>query len=375
MAKGRIDYLKHLRYLVRKKSTNPFYLTYFITQRCTCHCGHCFIKNDFRKKDELTLDEIEKVSLSMNPFLFLLITGGEPFLRDDLPEIIRVFYTNNRVRKFELPTNCSLDDRVIALTKKTLDYIPEAHLGVTLSLDGIGKDHDRIRQLPGLFEKVVDTHSRLKAIKKQYANLNIQINVTISALNQDRLGEIYRYINSELDPDTIIYVVVRGSPRDSNVSEVNADKVEKWNRLVEQGIMRRSLGYKNFPFSVAMDIKNIIHRRMIIETLKEPKYKIPCYSGQLAGVMFSDGDVYPCEILMDKKLGNVRDVGYDFKKIWLSERARQVRKHIKKIHCYCTHECAYSTNILFNPRLLPLIFYHWLKIKGSNIKARLKAYV
>ena len=155
MKRGYIEYLKYLRYLLNKKSTTPLYFIYFVTQRCTSRCQHCFIRDDFRKRDELTLEEIEKVSKSMDNFLFLFLTGGEPFLREDLPEIARIYYVNNRVRKFQIPSNGSLGDRVIRLTQKTLNYIPQGHLGVTISLDAVGKVHDEIRESRGLFDRAV----------------------------------------------------------------------------------------------------------------------------------------------------------------------------------------------------------------------------
>jgi len=89
---------------------------------------------------------------------------------------------------------------------------------------------------------------------------------------------------------------------------------------------------------------------------EENKYVTPCYAGNLSGVMYPEGDVYPCEILGDEhKIGNIRDFDLNFKKLWLSHKAKKEVKFIRKSKCYCTHECFNIVNILFNPKFYPKI--------------------
>ena len=64
-----------------------------------------------------------------------------------------------------------------------------------------------------------------------------------------------------------------------------------------------------------------------------------------------EGDVYPCEILDEShKIGNIREFNLDFKKLWLSHKAKEEVKFIRKTKCFCTHECFNTVNILFNPK-------------------------
>jgi hypothetical protein len=79
--------------------------------------------------------------------------------------------------------------------------------------------------------------------------------------------------------------------------------------------------------------------------------------------MFANGDVLPCELLIDRKLGNVRDVGYDFKKVWYSKEADEARRFIRDTKCFCTYECFLTVNILFNPRMMPKILKEWGSLK------------
>jgi hypothetical protein len=87
--------------------------------------------------------------------------------------------------------------------------------------------------------------------------------------------------------------------------------------------------------------------------------------------MFANGDIYPCELLIDRKLGNVRDSGYDFKKIWYGKKADEARRFIRDTKCFCTYECFLTVNILFNPRMMPRILKEWGSLKLRRALRRL----
>ncbi len=66
----------------------PVNLIFFVTSRCNLLCTHCFYWEELNKrKNELELDEIERVSRSLPNLLSVSLTGGEPYLRPDLPDI------------------------------------------------------------------------------------------------------------------------------------------------------------------------------------------------------------------------------------------------------------------------------------------------
>jgi hypothetical protein len=87
--------------------------------------------------------------------------------------------------------------------------------------------------------------------------------------------------------------------------------------------------------------------------------------------MFANGDIYPCELLIDRKLGNVREAGYDFKKIWLGDEAAKARKFIRESKCFCTYECFLTINILFNPTMMPSVLKEWSSLKLRKAWRRL----
>jgi len=372
---GKIKFLKnvigHGKRVFYKRGSLPIYLIHFVTERCNARCLHCLGSFTSTARDnELTIDEIEKTSRTLGPIFFLLPTGGEPFLRKDLPEIIRIYYMNNALRKVGMPTNGSLTETAVKSVRKILEIGRDLHLGVDISIDGIGEDHDRIRNFPGLFERAVMTYRELKRLEMEYDNFNVCIEITVSHFNQDKLMDIYSYFLNELKIDNLIIRIVRGAPRDPRAKDVDIEKFEEFSKRVEDDIIAKRLpGYSNFPFSNFVIARDIIGRKLTIKLLREKKYQIPCYAGNLTGVLRSNGDVYPCELL-EEKFGNLREVDYNFRELWLSEKADRVRKQIAETKCFCTHECFITNNILFNPLMFPTVFKEWvrLKLRRDNVE-------
>ena len=101
---------------------------------------------------------------------------------------------------------------------------------------------------------------------------------------------------------------------------------------------------------------------MVRQMYMSPKYISPCHAGSLFGIITSNGKVYPCEILEDKLLGNLRDNEMNFMKIWNDKITKDTKDYILKSKCNCTYECALSYNILGNSR------YHYkLLLSALNL--------
>ena len=101
-----IQYYRHLYKVLIKYKQLPSYFIFYPTSRCNLKCKHCFYHDSLNKKfNELTLDEIERITKSMDPILHLILTGGEPYLRHDLDQIVKIFYKNTRVPIRTIPSN------------------------------------------------------------------------------------------------------------------------------------------------------------------------------------------------------------------------------------------------------------------------------
>ena len=190
-------------YWLTKTFLNPLpsYVIFFITSKCNSRCKFCFYwKNieENKKKEELTLDEIKKISKNLSHIQYLTISGGEPFLRDDLPEIIKIFASNNNVQFVSIPTNALLSSRTERMFEKILKENPNVFFRIALSLDGIGEDHDEVRGVEGSFKKLLETYALLNDLRKKYTNFNIDVTTVFSKFNQYKVKDIFNYVEKNL---------------------------------------------------------------------------------------------------------------------------------------------------------------------------------
>jgi len=329
----------------------PFQITHFVTSKCNARCNHCFYWKKLNKeKNELTLEEIDKVSKSIPQFFSLMLTGGEPFLRDDLSDIAQVYYKNNKIKNLGTPTNGFLPDKIYKTAKRILDSCPGIFYTVSISLDGLGADHDKSRGVPGAFEKVKETYSKLSELKKSYKNFNVDFLTAVTVLNEKKLKEIYDYIKNNFKTE-VIMIMLRGDPKNPDLKCISQETFEYISKLQKDKFKDlSSFNQPRFKLLIRKRMHNLRHD-LIMKTARENKYVLPCYAGRLDAIIYEGGDVFPCEIL-DMRMGNLREFNNDFKKLWNSKQAQKVRDYIKDSKCFCTHECANRTNILFNPKVM-----------------------
>jgi MoaA/NifB/PqqE/SkfB family radical SAM enzyme len=325
-----------------------------------------------KPQEELTLEEIERIAKGMDDLMFLLPTGGEPFLRNDLAEIVKIFYRETNVRNVGIPTNGTLTERTVEFVNEVMSTCPEIDLGIDVSIDAVGGMHDSIRGQNGLFNKAINTYRELRQLEEKYHNFNVNVETTISSYNEDNLIELYGYLTQKLGVKTIFTLLTRGSPRELSAKYFNIEKYGKYARILEEGIKNKVLtGYDNFPFCDVINAERIVRHRLIYKIAKENRYQIPCMAGRLGAAIFPNADVLACELLTGRVMGNLRDFNYDFKKIWFSERAQNLRDWIWDSKCFCTYECFHTLNILFNIKMYPQVAKEWFSIKQSKIFKRI----
>lgn len=362
-----ITYAKFARHLISKGDTLPLYLVFFITERCLAHCKHCLLGEKRVGLQELNLDEIERVSKSLGRILFLLPTGGEPFLRDDIAEIVRIFHRNNQTANVGIPTNGYLTDKVVSGARSILETCPGLDLAIDVSFDGVGGKHDEIRGVPGLFDRAVTTYRELEKLKKHFPQFNLNVGVTVSRYNEDYLEELYAFLTEQLGVSTINHLLVRGNPKDPASKGVIPDKYKFFSDLLEEGALSSTLkGYHHYSFSDFVNAVRLVRQRVINEIIRTDTSQLPCYAGHLGGVLLSNGDVYPCELL-DRKIGNVRDVDYDFSKLWFSETTRDIRCWIKESGCHCTYECFLTLSVFFTPSSFTRVLREYASLKAHRL--------
>ena len=343
----------------------PIHLTFFVTRRCNSRCPFCFyLKTPGGGRGdspELNIDEISRISRSFGNLLWLAFSGGEIFLREDLVEKSRIFYANNHPAIMLFPTNGLLPELIRDHTRRILEDCPKSVIAVKLSLDGIGAEHDRLRNTPGSFNKTMETYRLLEGLLDNYPHFELGVNTVFCSENQDRMDGIIDFVKGLKNIKTHTISLVRGNLSNTGFKNVDAEEYHRAVGKLEQNLKNKTSSVYRFRGAGIKAAQDILQRSMIHRTMQEERRLIPCYAGRLNVVLTENGEVFPCEILTSS-LGNMRDHDYDITKVLASGKARRAVGSITDNGCYCTHECYFLTNILFNPRLYPSLLREYLQL-------------
>ncbi|MDP2905225.1 MAG: radical SAM protein [Candidatus Omnitrophota bacterium] len=322
------------------KKSLPEIISFLVTNRCVCHCRHCFnwfeanpkgaIGNS--KKLDLTADEISRIFSNLGPIEYLYVAGGEPFIRKDLCEVLQNIYEFSRPKTINISTNGQIIDNTIVTVDNFLKGHPEVRLIIKVSIDGIAEDHDAIRNTPGAFARAISVYQSLMRLKDAHKKLKVGINTVFSSLNQDKIFDIYEYFcNLKPRPDCMAQLLVRDEPRDQQCKQgLKLDTYKRWTDLYVRDMVRGK-----FEHDSKVKIGTIMMYDYIYKTIIENKSKIPCYAGISGGFIDNEGMVGACE--HTAPFGSLREYDYDFKKIWNSDQAGKIREKIFD-RCFCTNE-------------------------------------
>ena len=352
--------LRYLPFAARglKKSGPPLHLTVFVTGRCNARCRHCFHwKEVAASAAGPTLEQFEQLADSaarMGPLLWVSFGGGEPFLREDLPEAARAFGKHG-LRHLAIPTNGLVEERQHRAVERILAENPDLYLSVGVSFDGPPEIHDSIRQVPGGHARSMDSVRALKEQARRFPErMGVGILVTLTSENQDVLSAHLEELVDELRPDNATLNLARGTAMEEHLLAVDLDRyaelVATKARLSADG----RLPYFDFPMArlaAARDRLMYAHVERVARGTVDGAH-LPCTAGTLSAVVFENGAVHPCEIL-GREIGNLNDTGWDLERLWSGATAEALRREIRDTRCKCTWECAQADNVLFNARSWP----------------------
>lgn len=355
------DY-KMNRWFGRKKF-NPMTLTYSVTAACqsrckTCQIGAMFCQDPTRVHRDLSLEEIEKVFKTMHPVYFFNMSGGEPFMRDDLPEIVALACKYLKPRVVHTPTNAILSDKIIRNTEKIInivrDYDKTVPVTVKPSIDGVGDKHDEIRGVKGNFKCLLKTIEGLKALEEKYDNFHVELGTVISNFNINDLDEIEDFVHS-LGVESYRNEVAECRTEFFNLNDPITPPADVYQRLIKDFARKveENIGKKK-KLARTTEAMRVVYYDLAGRILEEKRQVIPCYAGVSNVHINFDGGVWPCCVLgYEQQMGNLREYDYDFQKLWHSTKANEVRKYIKGKNCACPlANQAYSNELLHLPTLI-----------------------
>jgi len=289
------------------RALKPRWLVFEVTDRCNSRCQHCDIWSREPTRDALTTQEIEKALSDplFGQIEYILNTGGEPFLRRDLEEVILIEHKVLPEARIQLSTNGLLPKRVIHVVKSALRH--DINIEVGVSLDGIGEKHDLIRGVKGNFEKVDWLLHELSALRENHQDkLHIEAGMVLSDLTLHSLEEIRRY-----------------------VAKFNIEPVVAWyNEAPFYNNIGRNLSINNEELSRAVQsLSPSLVYDLWLKALKGKSMKFPCFAMYTFCLLRCNGDVVPCLSFSDVKAGNVRESSPTL--IWHSPESKKTRTMVK----------------------------------------------
>ena len=322
--------------------SGPPFLILFVNSICNQTCEHCFYWRSLNQPDDLTFEELEKLSLSLGPVETLNLSGGEPFLRKDLAEVCRMFIRNNRVRQIYVPTNGSFAKRTVDIVGSVLKEKDLDLFVCELSLDGMPEFHNRFRGMKDAFERSMATYDELAELQKADSRLRIHSISTATNGNMDEIRRLTSFLHERCPHmDHHNLAIIRGDRKNPSLEGPTLQQYEELADEVKRvWAKREETRYGSIVEPMLQWAK--------IRTANEKRQVIPCMAGRLSAVIYANGDVGVCET--HSPLGNLRKS--TFPEIWQSAEAAKLRGSIAAKECYCTNEVFLWPSIVFQPAQL-----------------------
>ncbi|MEX0880078.1 MAG: radical SAM protein [Thermoanaerobaculia bacterium] len=330
---------------LRGRETLPRYLILGMTNLCNSKCVTCFYWDhlNVNRHLEMQLEEYDRALADLGSLYSVVLTGGEPTLNRDLPEITKILYRRHDASNVTMPTNSLIPEQVEAIVARVLESRKDDRQTFTvgLSLDHLGERHDVIRGAPGNFPKVLETYERLSVLKKAKSGFTLNVQTVLASFNRDDLPEITAWVRENLPAiDFHSFELLRPPFPDPSIRPLsNAEYAEAlvFLRPYWAGFDRYRPILRNLKIAA---------RQAELETLQQERMVYKCYAGTISGVLNPEGTVSLCEVQWE--IGNIRDFGYSFRKAWFSEKAVDMRRRIAARECWCTHSCFMTSSLPFS---------------------------
>lgn len=356
----------------------PRVLAYTVSWRCNAGCEMCGIRDVDRalknKDKELSAADIARTF--KDPLLggldLIRFTGGEPFLKEDFTGIVEAIISNTKTKVYYITTNGFYSERIFAFVERLAPKTK--NLVIQISLDGIGKIHDDIRKIPGLYDKVVHTLNGLKKLKEKYS-FSFGVNQTVTADTSDQIEGVSE-LCKDLGCDHKVYLahethesdIMEGAKHDTKLSLIDRPDKAALERLYAQVEGYYNNGEKR---SKNLTIPEILWDVLQKHVLRGSKNRLlkdeispnpPCLSMFFYLRLLPDGTVMPCT-LKPVAIGNVKE--QTFNEVWNSKTAQEMRKEVRNCQG-CWVECDIAPNLIYSFPVVKEIIKRFFKRGALN---------
>jgi Fe-coproporphyrin III synthase len=258
-----------------------------VTYRCNSRCRMCNIWQMQDFAGELAVDDFAKLPRGLEN---INLSGGEPFLRMDLPQIVAAIKKQCPRVRIAISSNGFATEIILAKMKEIIKLDPQ--VTVAISLDGIGAAHEAVRNIPGAYEKAMATLHGLKNLGVK----NLRLAFTIGDYNTDELKKVYELSVKEGVEMTIAAV----HSSDNFFNKTNEIKALPEITAQLDWLMKKELA--------GWSVKRWLRAYFIfglIKFLQTGQRVLPDYSGQTNCFIDPKGNIYPCDISLNQ-MGNLK---------------------------------------------------------------------
>ena len=333
---------------------SPVNVTMSLLYPCNSRCKTCHVYG--KTPDRLSLDECDRIfaSLGQAPFWFTM-SGGEPFLCQDIADICISAYQHCKPAIINIPTNASLYKIIPERVQRILDNCPETELIINVSLAEVGEKHDEIRGFPKSYQRAMTSYRALKELTTEYPNFTLGIHTVISRFNVENIPSIYEQLQ-RLAPDSYITEIAEERVELDTIGCDITPSLDQYTHAIN--FLSNQIKHRDFSgVSKITQSFRLEYYELVKKILQRRTQVIPCYAGIVSVQISPQGDVWPCCIRADV-MGNLRENNYDFRQVWQSAQAARIRKSIKQKECFCPLANASYTNILCSPSSMLRVFRH-----------------
>lgn len=332
------------KYTGNSRLLHPAILHLTVTNRCNLKCHICNVWKE-RPRIDTSSEVIDKLTGSryFKDFQIIEFGGGEPFLVD-LVEMTRKF-NHSGLKMILVTTNGMSPDRILDQVRGILE-LQGLSLVMNVSIDGIRETHDRLRGVPGSYDRATETLRRLAKLAEDNSNLKVGAKLTIQQDNYREIWPTYLMAKEIGVEFTAKPAAVFGSLHNQEMEfDLHAGQVEEITGLLNRidddqagGMNREKTNLFGRLYFFSNIIFNRVQLKYLRENLLEKQFKqvIPCYSTFFSVMVHVDGGVYCCPTLM-KKVGDLAVESFD--EIWQGEKMSTIRRFIHEGRCSCFSQC------------------------------------
>ena len=338
---------KYIAAVICLLSVKPREAFIAITYACNAKCVMCNIWQN-QSRDEMAIEHYAKVPRTLKT---INITGGEPFLRKDIVQLVKTIDSAVPDARLVFSTNGSMTDVILSRLAEIRSF--HDNIGVGVSIDGLELVHDRIRGVTGFFGRALSTVEKLKG--QGYEDLRIAM--TLVDQNANQVKEVYD-LSKRLGVEFTLTAAHDSELYFQKTDNTSVDfLLESSPRLAEVMLCQLRSGSPKDWFRA-------YHTMGIMDSSVRRRFASECEAGCNYFFMSPSGDVYPCNV-MNLKIGNISKVAR-WDDLFTEEAEMRMRGEVQE----CRKNCWMICNTKSLMRAHPVRVGTW--ILSHKIPAHLK---